>query len=434
MRLRGGAPVFAVLQDRDFRVIWYVGSLREISRRMELLVLSWLILQATQSPFQLGLVLVFNNLPRPFLSLFTGLIADRFNRWRILAAGQLINTGIAVTLLALLATDAIAAWHVYAAVFMQGATKALEDPSRRTAILDIVGERRLVNALSLDTISNTSGKMLGPLLGGIMIDASGGLLLPWLGADAGERAGFVGAAGLIVAVHLADLALLTRLRIPPKPPRAAGRVEPLWRSLGDGVRYALGTPLLWGMLYVTIVMNALAFPMQQFIPDIGANNLGVGATLVGLLVAAEGIGQLTGAATMALTRNLERHGLVFIIGSSVVLLMAIGFVWAPWYLLAFGLLVLGGIGQAGFGTMQSTITMLAAPPEMRGRMVGLMSVCIGIGTPLGGLEIGIMASLFSTAWAISVNAAAGLLLLVPALLLTPLATGRTRRREGRVES
>ena len=120
MRLRGGAPVFAVLQDRDFRVIWYVGSLREISRRMELLVLSWLILQATQSPFQLGLVLVFNNLPRPFLSLFTGLIADRFNRWRILAAGQLINTGIAVTLLALLATDAIAAWHVYAAVFMQG--------------------------------------------------------------------------------------------------------------------------------------------------------------------------------------------------------------------------------------------------------------------------------------------------------------------------
>lgn len=448
MRLRGGgAPVFAVLQDRDFRVIWYVGSLREISRRMELLVLSWLILQATQSPLQLGLVLVFNNLPRPFLSLFTGLVADRFNRWRILAAGQLINTAIAVTLLALLATDAIAAWHVYVAVFMQGATKALEDPSRRTAILDIVGERRLVNALSLDTISNTTGKMLGPLLGGIMIDASGGLLLPWLGADAVERAGFVGAAGLIVAVHLADLALLTRLRIPQKPPRPAGRVEPLWRILGAGVRYALrspllaiikvseyfgvryalATPLLWGMLYVTIVMNALAFPMQQFIPDIGANNLGVGATLVGLLVAAEGIGQLTGAATMALTRNLERHGLVFIIGSSVVLLMAIGFVWAPWYLLAFGLLVLGGIGQAGFGTMQSTITMLAAPPEMRGRMVGLMSVCIGIGTPLGGLEIGIVASLFSTAWAISVNAAAGLLLLLPALLLTPLATGRTRR-------
>ena len=420
----GGSPVFSVLQNRDFRVIWYVGSLREISRRMELLVLSWLILQATQSPLQLGLVLVFNNLPRPFLSLFTGLIADRFNRYRILLASQLLNTAIAAGLLGLIVADAIAAWHVFVAVFMQGATKSLEDPSRRTAILDIVGERRLVNALSLDTISNTSGKMLGPLLGGIMIDASGGLLLPWLGDGAVERAGFVGAAGLILAVHLLDLALMTRLRIPRV--QRSSRVEPLWRSLGDGVRYALGTPLLWGMLYVTIVMNALAFPVQQFIPDIGANNLGVGATLVGLLVAAEGIGQLAGAGTMALTRNLERHGLVFLVGSTVVLAAAIGFAAAPWYGLAFGLLVFGGIGQAGFGTMQSTITMLAAPPEMRGRMVGLMSVCIGIGTPLGGLEIGIVASMFGTAWAIAVNALVGLLLLVPALVFTPLATGRTR--------
>ena len=420
----GGLPVFSVLQNRDFRVIWYVGSLREISRRMELLVLSWLILQATQSPLQLGLVLVFNNLPRPFLSLFTGLIADRFNRYRILLASQLLNTAIAAGLLGLIVADAIAAWHVFVAVFMQGATKSLEDPSRRTAILDIVGERRLVNALSLDTISNTSGKMLGPLLGGIMIDASGGLLLPWLGDGAVERAGFVGAAGLILAVHLLDLALMTRLRIPRV--QRSSRVEPLWRSLGDGVRYALGTPLLWGMLYVTIVMNALAFPVQQFIPDIGANNLGVGAALVGLLVAAEGIGQLAGAGTMALTRNLERHGLVFLLGSTVVLAAAIGFAAAPWYGLAFGLLVFGGIGQAGFGTMQSTITMLAAPPEMRGRMVGLMSVCIGIGTPLGGLEIGIVASMFGTAWAIAVNALVGLLLLVPALVFTPLARGRTR--------
>ena len=427
MRFSGGGsiPVFSVLQDRDFRAIWYVGSLREISRRMELLVLSWLILQATQSPFQLGLVLVFNNLPRPALSLFTGFIADRFNRWRILFISQLINTAVSVAILLLIAFDAIEAWHVFVAVFLEGATKSLEDPSRRTAILDIVGERRLVNALSLDTMSNTSGKMIGPLLGGIMIDASGGLLASWLGGISPENGGFVGACGLIVAVHLLNVGLLTRVRIPNV--ERTSRREPIWRSLGDAIRFALRTPLLWGMLYVTIVMNALAFPMQQFIPDIGLNNLGVGATLVGLLVAAEGIGQLAAAGTMALTRNLERHGLVFLVGSTVVLVMAILFVWSPWYMLAFGVLILGGVGQAGFGTMQSTITMLSAPREMRGRMVGLMSVCIGLGTPLGALEIGIMATLFSTSWAISVNAFAGLLLLLPALAFTPLARGRTRR-------
>lgn len=427
MRFNPGrnAPVFSVLQDRDFRAIWYVGTLRELSRRMELLVLGWLILQSTQSPLQLGLVLVFNNLPRPVLSLFTGFIADRLDRWRILMISQAINTVVAITLLALIVADSIAAWHVFAAVFLQGATKSLEDPSRRTGILDIVGERRLVNALSLDTISNTSGKMLGPLLGGIMIDASGQLIAAYLTGASVESGGFIGAAGLIVLIHLADLVLMTRVRIPKKERMTT--VEPVWRSLGDSIRYALATPLLWGMLYVTIIMNALAFPLQQFIPDIGANSLGVGATLVGVLVAAEGIGQMGGAAAMALTRNLERHGLVFLLGSTAVLIMAILFVWSPWYMLAFGILIVGGVGQSGFGTMQSTITMLSAPPEMRGRMVGLMSVCIGIGTPLGGLAIGIMAETFGTPLAITVSAATGLALVAPSLALTPLATGQTRQ-------
>jgi len=428
---RRDAPIFSVMRDRDFRAIWYVGSLRELSRRMELLVLSWLILQATQSPFQLGLVLVFNNLPRPALSLFTGFIADRFDRWRILMTSQIINTLVAAALLALMVSDAIEAWHIFAAVFLQGATKALEDPSRRTGILDIVGERRLVNALSLDNISNTAGKMAGPLLGGIMIDTSGPLISGMVGGVSVDNGGFVGAAGLILLVHLADLVVMTRVRIPRKERSAT--LEPVWQSLGSGIRYALATPLLWGMLYVTIIMNALAFPLQQFIPDIGANSLGVGATLVGLLVAGEGIGQLIGAGGMALTRNLERHGLVFVVGSTAVLIMGILFVWSPWYMLAFMVLVLGGIGQSGFGTMQSTITMLAAPPEMRGRMVGLMSVCIGIGTPLGGLALGILAEYFGTSQAVTVNALAGLALLVPSLVLTPLAW-RPTRQAGQLQS
>ena len=123
---------------------------------------------------------------------------------------------------------------------------------------------------------------------------------------------------------------------------------------------------------------------------------------------------------MAATRNLQYHGRVFMIGSTVALVMAILFVWSPWYALAFVFLTMGGMGQAGFGTMQSSITMLSAPRELRGRMMGLMSFCIGVGTPLGTLEIGAVAVAFSTQWAISVNAFAGLILLLPAVILTPL--------------
>jgi len=103
-----------------------------------------------------------------------------------------------------------------------------------------------------------------------------------------------------------------------------------------------------------------------------------------------------------------------------VLLMVLLFARAPWYALAFALLALGGFGQAGFSTMQSTITMLMTPAAMRGRMMGLLSVCIGMSTPLGTLEIGVLATTFTVQHAIAVNALVGLLLLVPAVALTPL--------------
>ena len=394
----------SVLQNADFRLIWYVGSVGEFGRRMELLVLSWLILQLTDSYFQLGLVLAFNNLSRPMVSLFTGYIADRFPRGRVLIIGQTLNVLTTATLLAVIAYDfdLIKSWHVFAAVFIQGLTKAIEDPSRRTAIFDIVGQRRLVNALSMDVISHNIGKMTGPIVGGIILGV----------------AGFTEAYAFLLVVHVSILALMTRLRIPNY--QGPAHIEPVVRSLKVAVGYAWRSPALVGLFYITIVMNALAFPVQQFIPAIGRDHLGVGITLVGLLVAADSFGQLAGAGIMAISRDLRYHGRVYVLGSTGVLLIGIIFVWSPWYALTFGLLTLSGIAQSGFSTMQSAVTMLATPHDMRGRMMGLLSVCIGAGTPLGALEMGAVASAVSIQWAISLNALAGLALLLPAIAISPL--------------
>ena len=396
--------MWSVLQSAEFRVIWYVGSLGEFARRMELFVLSWLILQLTDSYFQLGLVLFFNNLSRPLVSMFTGYIADRFPRGNVLIAGQAINVLATAALLAVIAYDfdVIKPWHVFGVVFIQGLTKAIEDPSRRTAIFDIVGQRRLVNALSLDVISHNLGKMAGPVVGGILLHTTG----------------FTGAYSFLMAAHLCNLALMTRLRIPDY--QGPAQIEPVLRSLRVAVSYAWRSPALVGLFYITIVMNGLAFPFQQFIPAIGRDHLGVGVTLVGLLVAADGFGQLAGAGIMAISRDLRYHGRVFVLGSAGTLLIGATFVWSPWYALTFGLLTIGGIAQSGFSTMQSAVTMLATPRNMRGRMMGLLSVCIGVGTPLGALEMGAVAAAVSIQAAIAFNAVGGLLLLLPAIALSPL--------------
>ena len=406
--LRDSAPVFSVLKDGPFRTIWCVGTLHEFARRMELLILSWLILQATDSYFLLGLVLVFNNLPRPLVSLFSGVIADRFSRHRIIFISQVVNALTSGAMLFMVAfhMESLSEWMVFAAIFMQGATKAIEDPSRRTAILDIVGEGRLVPALSLDTISNTTGKMVGPILGG------------WLLANVGISGEFTGAYIFVVALHVINLGVVTRLRIPRSLSEESS--ESVLRGLWTAIGFALHSRTLLGLLYITIVMNTLAFPVQQFIPAIGRDHLDVGVALVGLLVAAEGIGQLSGAGLIALKRNVRYHGRIFALGSVSICVITFIWVWSPWYAVTFALLAIGGIGQSGFGTMQSAVTLLASPPELRGRMMGLLSFCIGVGTPIGGLEMGAIAAMFSIQGAISANVAAGLLVMLPALILTPL--------------
>ncbi len=415
MAFRGGrspSPFMEVLRNPRYRAVWYVVNVAEITRWMELLVTSVLVLHLTDSPLQLALVLVFNNLARPICSPFTGLIADRFDRKKIWFTAQTINLGAAAALFAMLALGIVAPWHVFAAMFLQGINRSLEDPARRTAVFDIVGERRVVNALSIDSISMTVGRIAGPLLGGFLIEHAD---FYWP-----ELAGYVWAYALISVWHVISVLLILRVEI-PKVERA-WRAEPIWRSLGDTLRFALTRRQLVGMLFITIIINGLAFPARQFIPEIGRGHLMVGETLIGLLMAAEGMGQLITSGLLASIGTIRYHGRIFAAGAFTAMVVSVIFVWIPWYPVTFLLLVISGIGLSGFGTMQSTITMLSSPPEMRGRMVGLMSLCIGLGTPLGTLEMGWLAAWIGTQYSISGNAVACILVSVPALFLTPLIT------------
>ena len=402
--IRGTA--IGLLKERNFRLIWSVGILAEFGRRNELLVMSLLILDVTgSSASQLMLLWVFNNLPRPFISPIAGYIADRFSRQRVMLLAQALNLATAGCLLALMLYDLeiLQAWHIFVVAFIQGTTKAVEDPSRRTGIFDIVGRDRIVNAMSLDVIAQNVGKMVGPVVGGILIQFSG----------------YPAAYIFLLFVHADNLWLISRLRIPESNLLPAA-LPPIWRGTGQAFGFAWKSGALVGMLSITIVMNAWAFPLQQFIPAVGQDLLLVGPALVGALVAADGFGHLAGAAMMASTRAIRFHGRYFAFGSVVVLLASAAYVWSPWYALAFVLLFISGLGQAGFSTMQSSIMMLVSPPAMRGQMMGLLSFCIGVANLLGALELSFVVSALALQQTISLHALAALALLVPAMVFTPL--------------
>ena len=394
-----------LMRERDFRLIWSVGILAEFGRRNEILVWSLLILEVIEAPAAyLMLLWVFNNLPRPFVSSIAGYIADRFPRQRVMLLMQASNVVSVAGLLALMlySLESLQSWHIFVVAFIQGTTKAIEDPSRRTGIFDIAGRERLVNAMSLDVIAQNVGKMIGPVVGGLLI----------------EFGGYPAAYIFLLFVHADNLLLISRVRIPEVSLRAA--LPPIWRGMANAFGFAWKTEVLVGMLTITIVMNAWAFPLQQFIPAVGTDLLVVGPSLVGLLVAADGFGHLAGAAMIASTRGIRFHGRYFAFGSIFVLLVSAAYVWSSWYAAAFALLLVSGLGQAGFSTMQSSIMMLVSPPAMRGQMMGLLSFCIGVANLLGALEIFFVVSILTLQQTISLHALAALALLVPAIAFTPL--------------
>ena len=140
-------------------------------------------------------------------------------------------------------------------------------------------------------------------------------------------------------------------------------------------------------MLITVFMNLLLFPYQQLIPVVAANVLHVGPTLMGLLLAFEGLGALIGSIGIASWSNLTHHGRVYLFGSMAGLTMLLAFSFSQWYGLSLALMLMLGLGTAGFGAMQATIILLVARDDMRGRGLGVITLAIGAG-PIGGLMLG----------------------------------------------
>ena len=398
-----GAPVLVVLQDRNFQYLWAARWIHEVSRRMELLLLGYLVLELTDSAFQVGLISVFLNGPRPPFALVAGMLADRLDRWRILTTIHVIYLLLASCLLVLLILEMIEPWHVYVVVLAQGTAKVLDDPTRRASLFDLAGQDRIAHAMSLETMTNNGGKMLGPVLGGLLL----------------QFYGFTAAFMVLVAMDLVSAALVWRMRLPERSTRVV-RDTAFWTGIGSVVRHSFSNKFALGVLTISLVMNGMVLPLQYFIPVIATDVLKVGPALGGLLGAADGIGAFVGAIVIATKRNFSFHGRYYVFGAAIVAVGVVIVAWSPWFLVSFLVLFTAGMGQAGFSTMQSTILMLSTAPDMRGRIMGSQGLVNGLGHLVGGFEIAAIAQAFTISLAIGLNAGIGLLLIAPVMLLTPL--------------
>ena len=414
----GGSPVtrrgvhpqrtFRAFENRSYLCLWLGNCLLYTSRWMQMTLLAWLILDLTDSPWLVALVGFFSSAPMFLLGLVGGILADRGHRQRLLSITQGTNVVSSFIVTLLLSTGAVQVWHAYITILISGACWALDTPSRRAMIYDLLGVEGVTNAVALDSVGMNASRMCGPALAGVLIT-------------------LVGVTGGYVAITLfctIAWVLLWSLRI-PLAPRQERRQQSLGGNLLEGFRYVRQNSTIKATLYITVVMNVLLFPYVQMVPVIARDVLHVDAALMGVLQAAEGLGALVGAVLIASAIRINYHGRVFLWGSMLALVGLCAFAMSHWYVLSLPILLLLGLGTAGFGAMQSTLVMLTAHEEMRGRALGVLSLAIGTG-PFGSLFMGALASAVHPVFAIRLNALLGIVFLVFTMVLFPAFTERTQ--------
>ena len=413
---------FDAFLNPNYRLLWVSNFFAYISRWMQMTMLGWFVFEVTGSAFLVTLVGFSGMGPLVVLGVFGGVLADRLDKRKLLLgtlfANLLAATGMAALIFSdlLLATSMVQYWHAYLVMLVGGIGWGLDMPSRRTIVLDVLGRARVNNAIALDSVGMHSSRMLGPLIGGGLISISLFLFADGHGLEAGYA--------VTLLFFIASAIMMLNVKTPAREVTATPQAS--WNIIGnlsEGIRYVCSEATLLAVVLITVFMNLLLFPYQQLIPVVASEVLHVGPALMGLLLAFEGLGALTGSIAIASASNLTHHGRVYLFGSLAGLTMLLLFSFSQWYGVSLALMLLLGLGTAGFGAMQATIILLVARDDMRGRGLGVITLAIGAG-PIGGLMLGRMADLIGAPPAMTINAVLGLITVGLVGLLVPSLRGR----------
>lgn len=396
-------------ENPTYRVLWPSGFFFYSTRWMQVVLLGWFVLEQTDSALSVAMVGFFIAAPLFVLGPVGGLLADSAHRRTILRGTQAANAVAIVVTTVLLYVGHMAYWHAYLVVLVSGVAWALENPTRRSIMLDLHGRAGLANAMALEAAAMNASRMAGPALAGLLIaliDVKGGYIV-------------ASAFAIISVVSVWWLKL-------DLPSRAPAVKQSVMSNLAQGIAYVRSDQAILGVIAITVIMNLFLYPYLQIMPVIARDVLHVGPGHMGAMQAMDGLGALVGAVLIASAASgIRRHGLVFIGGAAISMVMLLAFSFAKSFGVSLPLLLILGLGTSGFSAMQATIVILVAREELRGRVLGVVSLAIGTG-PLGALLIGGIADATSPTFAIRLNA-------IIAIALTALVWVFMRRMRQRTE-
>jgi len=379
---------FESLSNRNYRYYFAGQSLSLIGTWMQSITQTWLVFTLTHSGFQVGLLIAIQTLPILLLGPIGGTIADRFGKYRILLWTQTLAGVQAGVLAGLDLSGHLQLWELYAVALSLGLINMVDNPTRQTFIVEMVGSEQLSNAVTLNSVMVNVARAIGPAVAGVLIAAIGSGWCFFINACS-----FVFVVGGLKMIRQKDL-------IPtPRASRAKGQ-------LLEGFRYVASRPLLRNSLIMMAVVGCLTYEFQASLPLIAGVTFKGDAATYGFLTSFMGVGAVIGGLFAAGRRNrdpmrLVRTALAF---GAVVGLAAL----APTPLTEEIALFFVGAGSVTFLSLANSTLQLEAEPEMRGRVMSLWSVAFLGTTPIGGPLVGFVGGSLGPRYSLGLGAIAAL--------------------------
>jgi MFS family permease len=366
-----GRTLSSVRTSRNFRLYLFGQTVSAIGTWMNFTASAWLVLQLTDSGTALGANVALYFLPVLLLGAYGGVLADRFDKRRILLISQSAYGIVALALWALVATDVVELWMVYALSLASGIVTAVDNPSRQSFYVEMVGEEHVRNAVSLNSAAFTGSRVIGPAVAGALIAA-------------------VGIATCFLIDGLSYVAVLVALAaMRPSELHPQRRTTRERGHLVAGLRYVWNTDDLRRPLVVMAVVFTVSFNFAVFVPLLAERTFGGDAGTFGVLSALAGVGSFLGAIVMA-SRVAEPRMRDL---ASWAVAAGIGLVLpglAPTLWIAGLTMVPMGFTIMAFMITGNTMLQLTSRPEVRGRVMALYGMVFLGSTPIGAPIAGVI--------------------------------------------
>lgn len=383
--MSGRFSTFPAFENPNYRYFFFGQFVSVLGTWMQIVAQGWLVLQLSNSAFDLGLIAGLATTPSLLFSLFGGVAVDRFNKKKILYVTQVANMLLAFALGALTLLDIVTLPILGLTAFLMGTVNAVDAPARQAFVSSIVTRDQLASAIAMNSGVFNAARTIGPAVSGLLI------------ASVGSGMAFIlnGVSYLGLIFALGFIQYHERIE--------KSSVKPL-QAIKDGIVYSFSHPLIRVLMIFTGVLSIFGWSYSTLMPLIAKNIYHLNAQGLGYLYTATGLGSVL--ATFLVGAHSKRISrMTFILGGNIMFSISLLiFSFAPPFPVALILLFFMGMGLLSQAATMNTLIQTVVKNNLRGRVMSIyVLMFLGL-APLGNFEIGFLSENISVTFALCLNA------------------------------